>query len=161
MSRAGGRDVAVAMCDCGISTTSQTRFVCKHCFSALLIDKTSSVEAQIRLLWRSFCSSSYRVWDYLRGILKRPSWLTFSSMSSSYPQINLYCQHQPDLTRLWFIMAYWHEEGDDRLLMSDIDWVSVCMIICAIAWYEPCKNLHCRQVIVCAVGTKGQWDISI
>ena len=35
MSRAGGRDVAVAMRDCGISTTSQTRPVCKHCFSAL------------------------------------------------------------------------------------------------------------------------------
>ena len=63
MSRAGGRDVAVAMRDCGISTTSQTRPVCKHCFSALPIDKTLSVEAQIGLLWRSFCSSSYRVWD--------------------------------------------------------------------------------------------------
>ena len=54
MSRAGGRDVAVAMRDCGISTTSQTRPVCKHCFSALPIDKTSSVEAHIGLLWRSF-----------------------------------------------------------------------------------------------------------
>ena len=64
MSRTGGRDVTVAMRDCGISTTSRTRPVCKHCFSALPIDKTSSVEAQIGLLWRSFCSSSYRVWDY-------------------------------------------------------------------------------------------------
>ena len=54
MSRACGRDVAVAMRDCGISTTSQTRPVCKHCFSALPIDKTSSVGAQIGLLWRSF-----------------------------------------------------------------------------------------------------------
>ena len=63
MSRAGGRDVAVAMRDCGIATTSQTRPVCKHCFSALAIDKTSSVEAQIELLWRSFRTSSYRVWD--------------------------------------------------------------------------------------------------
>ena len=54
MSRTGGRDVAVAMRDCGISTTSRTRPVCKHCFSALPIDKTSSVEAQIGLLWRSF-----------------------------------------------------------------------------------------------------------
>ena len=54
MSRAGGRDVAVAMRDCGISTTSQTRPVCKHCFSALPIDKTVSVEAQIGLLWCSF-----------------------------------------------------------------------------------------------------------
>ena len=63
MSRAGDRDVAVAMRDCGIATKSQTRPVCKHCFSALPIDKTSSVEAQIELLWRSFCSSSYRVWD--------------------------------------------------------------------------------------------------
>ena len=35
------------MRDCGIATTSQTRPVCKHCFSALPIDKTSSVEAQI------------------------------------------------------------------------------------------------------------------
>ena len=58
MSRAGGRDVAVAMRDCGISTTSQTRPVCKHCFSALPIDKTSSVEAQIGLLWHGFCSSN-------------------------------------------------------------------------------------------------------
>ena len=63
MSGAGGRDVVVAMRDCGISTTSQTHPVCKHCFSALPIDKTSSVEAQIGLLWRGFCSSSYRVWD--------------------------------------------------------------------------------------------------
>ena len=39
MSRTGGRDVVVAMRDCGISTTSRTRPVCKHCFSALLIDK--------------------------------------------------------------------------------------------------------------------------
>ena len=31
MSRACGRDVAVAMRDCGISTTSQTRPVCKQC----------------------------------------------------------------------------------------------------------------------------------
>ena len=54
MSRAGGRDVAVAMRDCGISMTSQTRPVCKHCFSALPIDKTSSVEAQTGLLWRGF-----------------------------------------------------------------------------------------------------------
>ena len=63
MSRAGGRDVTVAMRDCGIFMTSQTRPVCKHCFSALPIDKTSSVEAQIGLLGRSFCSSSYWVWD--------------------------------------------------------------------------------------------------
>ena len=34
MCRAGGRDIALTMCDCGISTTSQTRPVCKHCFSA-------------------------------------------------------------------------------------------------------------------------------
>ena len=59
MSRAGGRDVAVAMRDCGIPTTSQIRPICKHCFSALPIDKTLSVEAQIGLLWRSFCSSSW------------------------------------------------------------------------------------------------------
>ena len=63
MSRAGGRDVAVAMRDCKISKTSQTRLICKHRFSALPIDKTSSVEAQNELLWYSFCSSSYRVWD--------------------------------------------------------------------------------------------------
>ena len=58
-SRAGGRDVAVAMHDCGISTTSQTLPVCEHCFSVLPVDKTSSVEALIGLLWRVFCSSSY------------------------------------------------------------------------------------------------------
>ena len=40
MSRAGGHDVAVAISDCGISTTSQTRPVCKHCLSALPIDKS-------------------------------------------------------------------------------------------------------------------------
>ena len=57
------RDAVVAMRDCGIFTTSQTRPVCKHCFSALPIDKTSSVETQIGLLGRSFCSSSYWVWD--------------------------------------------------------------------------------------------------
>ena len=49
MSRTGGRDVAVAMRDCGIPTTSRTRPVCKHYFSVLPIDKTSSVEAQIGL----------------------------------------------------------------------------------------------------------------
>ena len=63
MSRAGGRDAAIAMRDCGIFTTSQTRPVCKHCFSALPIDKTSSVEAQIGLLGHRFGSSSYWVWD--------------------------------------------------------------------------------------------------
>ena len=31
--------------------------------SPLPIDKTLSVEAQIGLLWCSFCSSSYQVWD--------------------------------------------------------------------------------------------------
>ena len=36
--------------------------ICKHRFSALPIDKTLSVEAQNGLLWRSFCSSRYRVW---------------------------------------------------------------------------------------------------
>ena len=35
MSRTGGRDVLVAMRDCGICTTSQTRPVCKHRLSAL------------------------------------------------------------------------------------------------------------------------------
>ena len=64
MSRAGGRDVAVAMRDCGISTMSHTRPVCKHRFSVLPIDKTSSVEAQSGLLWLGLCSSSYRVWDW-------------------------------------------------------------------------------------------------
>ena len=53
--RAGGRDVAVAMRDCGISTTPQTCPVCKHRFSAFPIDKTSSVKAQIGLLLRWFC----------------------------------------------------------------------------------------------------------
>ena len=47
MSRTGGCDVAVAMRDCGISTTSQTRPVCKHCFSAPPIDNTSSVEHKL------------------------------------------------------------------------------------------------------------------
>ena len=61
MSRAGSRGVSVAMCDCGNSTTSQTRPVSKHRFSALRIDKKWLVEAQIGLLWRSFCSSSHRV----------------------------------------------------------------------------------------------------
>ena len=63
MSRAGGRDVAVAMRDCGISTTSQTHPICKHHFSALPIAKTSPMEARIVLSWHSLCSSSYRVWD--------------------------------------------------------------------------------------------------
>ena len=71
MSRAGGRDVAVAMRDCGITTTSKTRRICKHRFFALPIDKTSSVEAENGLLCRSFCSSSYRVWDSDR-------WLPYS-----------------------------------------------------------------------------------
>ena len=44
-------------------TNTSRLSVCKHCFSALPIDKTSSVEAEIGLLWRSFSSSSYRVWD--------------------------------------------------------------------------------------------------
>ena len=56
----GSPDVAVAMRDCGIYKTSQTCPVCKHRFSALPIDKTSSVEAQFGLLWRSLCSFSYR-----------------------------------------------------------------------------------------------------
>ena len=60
MSRASGRDVAVAMRDCGIYTTSQTRAVCKHCFSALPIHKTTSVEAQIGLLWRGFAHLTTR-----------------------------------------------------------------------------------------------------
>ena len=47
MSRADVRDVVVAMRDCGISTTSQTRPVCKHRFSALAIDKTSSVKHKL------------------------------------------------------------------------------------------------------------------
>ena len=46
MSRAGGRDVAVAKRDCRISVTSQTRPICKHRFCALPIDKTSSVEEE-------------------------------------------------------------------------------------------------------------------
>ena len=77
MSRAGGRYDAVAMRDCGISTTSQTRPVCKHCFSALPIVKTSSVEAQIGLLWCSFCSSSYRVWVGLKRKTPR-CWIQIS-----------------------------------------------------------------------------------
>ena len=56
-------DVAVAMRDCGISTTSQTRPICKHRFCVLPVDKTLSVVAQNGLLWRSFCSSSYQAWD--------------------------------------------------------------------------------------------------
>ena len=63
ISRAGGRDVSVAIHDCGVSTTSQTRPVCKHSLSALQVYKTSPVETQIGLLWCSFCSSSYWVWD--------------------------------------------------------------------------------------------------
>ena len=59
MSRTGGHDVAVDMSDCGISVMSQTYPVCKHRFSALPINKILSVEAQIGLLWNSFCSSSY------------------------------------------------------------------------------------------------------
>ena len=62
MSRAGGRGIAVAMHDCGISMKSQTRPISKHRFSALPIDKTS-VETQLGLLWHSVCSSSYWVWD--------------------------------------------------------------------------------------------------
>ena len=62
MSRAGGRDVAVTMRDCGISTTSRTRSVGKHRLPVLPVDTTWSVEVQIGLLWRSFCSSSHRVW---------------------------------------------------------------------------------------------------
>ena len=80
MSQAGGRDAAVAMRDCGIATTSQTRPVCKHCFSALPIDKTSSVEAQIKLLWRSFCSSSYRVGDWS----ERPLGAGFRSVNPAF-----------------------------------------------------------------------------
>ena len=54
MSRRGGPDVAVAMRDCEISTTPQTGPICKRRYSALPIDKTLSVEAQIWLLWRVF-----------------------------------------------------------------------------------------------------------
>ena len=57
MSWTGGHEVTVAMRDCGISMTSQTRPFCKHCFSAFQIDKMSPVEARIGLLWRSFCPS--------------------------------------------------------------------------------------------------------
>ena len=39
MFRTDGRDVAIAMHNCEIPTTSQTRHVCKHRFSALPIDK--------------------------------------------------------------------------------------------------------------------------
>ena len=60
MSLTGGRDVAVAIRDCGITPTSQTRPDCKHRFSAPSIDETLSVEAQIGLSWCGFCSSSYR-----------------------------------------------------------------------------------------------------
>ena len=56
-----GQAVVTLWLPCAI--VSQTRPVCKHCFSALPIDKTSSVETQIGLLGRSFCSSSYWVWD--------------------------------------------------------------------------------------------------
>ena len=69
LSRAGGHDVAVAMRHCGISTTSQTGHVCKHRFSAIPIDKTTSVEVWIGLLWHHFCSSSYRVWGYCERLL--------------------------------------------------------------------------------------------
>ena len=47
-----------------VPDVSDRRPICKHCFSALPIDtEKSSVGAQIGLLWRSFCSSSYQVWD--------------------------------------------------------------------------------------------------
>ena len=46
-----------------VTNSSPGTSVCKHFFLALSIDKMLSVEAQIGLLWRSFCSSSYRVWD--------------------------------------------------------------------------------------------------
>ena len=45
--------------------------------SPLPIDKTLSVEAQIGLLWCSFCSSSYRVWD----VCGRPLRAGFRSMN--------------------------------------------------------------------------------
>ena len=60
MSRTDGRDVSVAMHGYGISMTSQSSHVYKHCFSAFLTDKTWSVEAKARLSWGSFCSSSNR-----------------------------------------------------------------------------------------------------
>ena len=41
MSRAGGRDVVIATCDCVVSMTSQTSNVCKHRFSATPVDKIS------------------------------------------------------------------------------------------------------------------------
>ena len=77
MSRTGGRDVAVAMRDCGKSTTSRTCPVCKHRFSALPIAETTSVETQMVLLWRSLCSSSYRVWD----LCERPLGAGFRSVN--------------------------------------------------------------------------------
>ena len=73
MSRTGGHDVAGAMRVCGISIKSQTHPICKHPFSALPIDKMLSVEAQIGLLLlRSFCPSSYWVWNYSIHV---PGWL--------------------------------------------------------------------------------------
>ena len=53
MSRAGGRDVAVAKRDCGISTKSQTRPICKRRFSVLSINKT---DLNLRPNWGEFVS---------------------------------------------------------------------------------------------------------
>ena len=51
MSRTGDHVVAVVMCDCEISMTPEKNHVCKYHFSAALIDKTSLMEVNIRLLW--------------------------------------------------------------------------------------------------------------
>ena len=57
IARTFGRDVNIAMHNCGICTTSQTSHACKPRFSLIPIDRLSSVGAPIKSLLCS-CSSS-------------------------------------------------------------------------------------------------------
>ena len=50
-------------CDCEVSMIQPTSHICKHRFSAIPIDKTSSVEVQAVLVWSRFCPSIHRMWD--------------------------------------------------------------------------------------------------
>ena len=77
MSRAGGRNVVIAMHGCGISMMSQTHPVCKHRFSSLPIDKTS-VEAKLGLFPRGWIQIAE---SRTRGVVRMPLRLKPSRVS--------------------------------------------------------------------------------
>ena len=61
-------DVAVAMCDCGSPRCHKHILIINILLLCTPIDKRHGKHKLCYYIWRSFCSSSYRVWDSERPL---------------------------------------------------------------------------------------------